>query len=68
MEHRFLDWMSLLEVFLDDPLQQLRRHVGVPNAIGVDDDYRAILANAEAGCLATLHSRGAEEEIFLLEK
>ncbi len=52
----------------DDPLEQLRADAGVPDAFGVDDDDRAAGADAKTGGLATLHTVGAEEEVFALQE
>jgi hypothetical protein len=68
MENRFFDDPTLFEVFDDDALEELRRHVRVPDALRIHDHDRAASADAEAWDLASLHASGAEEEIFSLEQ
>lgn len=62
MENRGLDDLSTAEVLDDDPLEQLRGHAGVPDAVRVDDDDRAAGADTETGRLAPLYPGGSEQE------
>jgi len=68
MKHGLLDRPTSFEVLHDNPLEQLGRHPGIPHAFGIHHDHRPAGANAEAWCLATLHTRRTEQQVLPLEQ
>ena len=68
MKNRLFHGSSILQVFDDDSLEQLRRDVGVPDSFGINDDDRTVAADAEARCLASLHTRWSEQQILALQQ
>src|SRR4051812_16596361 len=68
MENRTLNGPPLLEVLDDNLLEQCRRHVEIPNALGIDDDNGSIAAHTEAGRLAALYAIRSEQKILALQQ
>ena len=68
VKHGFLDHFASLQMLDDDSLQEIRSDAAVPHALRIDHHDRASSTNAEAGCLATLHPGGPEEQAFTLQK
>src|SRR5665647_2589338 len=52
----------------DDPLEQRRRHPGVPDAFRVDDDDRSACTYTETWRLSALHAARTEEQALALEQ
>jgi hypothetical protein len=67
-EHRVANDIPVAQVFDDDPIEERRRDVAVPNAFGVHDDDRASGADAEAGRFTAFDSMRPEQQAFALEK
>ena len=68
MEYGLLDRPTSFEVLHDDPLEQLGRHTGIPHAFWIQHDNGSAGANAEARCLAALHTRRTEQQVLPLEQ
>src|ERR1700686_769657 len=68
MKNRLFDRIALLEVLHDDPLQQRRRDLGVPDSFRIDDNNRPIAADAEAGRLAAFDPLRTEEQTLAVQK
>ena len=68
VEDGFFHNSAVLEMLDDDPVEELRGDVMIPDAVGVDDENGAIFADAEAWGLAPFDAGGAEEEVFALEE
>jgi hypothetical protein len=67
MKDRLFDGLPSLEMLDDDSLEKIRRHFGIPDALGIDDDDRPAAAHAEAGRLSTLNSVRPEKQILSLQ-
>src|SRR3954471_13976251 len=62
VEYRFLHDLSITQVLHHDPLEELRRYTGVPDAFRVHHHDGAAHAHAQAGRLATFHPPRSEEQ------
>jgi len=68
MKYVLIYRLALLEMLDHDSLEQLRGHPRIPDALRIHDDDRPVAADAEARCLAALHSLRSEEEILALQE
>ena len=68
VKNRLFNWLPAFQVLDYNSLEQLRCDVGVPDPFRIDDDDRTIAADAEAGSLASLYARGAEQQILALQQ
>ena len=68
MKNRFFYYASIPQMFDNDPLEKRRRHVAIPDAFRIDDDYRAAGADTEARRLAALHAVRPEQQPLALEQ
>src|SRR5207237_7972334 len=68
MKYVLIYRLAVLEMLDHDSLEQLRGHARIPDALRVHDDDRPVAADAEAGCLAALHSLRSEEESLALQE
>jgi hypothetical protein len=68
MKHCLLDDLPVTEVLDDDPLQQRRRHPGIPDPLRVNDNDRTASANTQTWRLAALDSSRTEEQAFPLQQ
>jgi hypothetical protein len=50
-----LDRLPFDQVFLNNSIQQVGRNAAIPDSLGINDDNRSALADAEAITLRTLH-------------
>ena len=55
------------EMFFEDSVEHLRRHVLVPGAVGMDDDDRAALANGETVAARPFDPHGISVEPMSFE-
>lgn len=60
-DDEFLDGFATDEVFLDDTLKHGRRTVAIPDAGGIDDGDRALLAYTQAVGFGAKHTAIASE-------
>jgi len=51
-----------------DPLEEFRRHPGIPNPLWVDHDNRPSFADAQARRFASFCPVGAKEKPFALKE
>ncbi len=68
MKHCLLDDLPVTQVLDDDPLQQRRRHPGIPDPLRVHDNDRTATANTQTWRLAALDPRRTEEQAFPLQQ
>ena len=52
----------------DDPVEERRRDIAVPDAFGIHYDDRTTGTHAEAGRLTSFDAARAEQEAFSLEE
>jgi hypothetical protein len=67
-EHRLVHDSSVSQMLDDNPLQQRRRHVAVPDPFGVHNHDRSPSAHAKAWRLAALDAPRPEQQSFPLKK
>ena len=67
-EHRLVHDPSVPQVLNDDPLEQRRRHVAVPNPFRVHDDDGSPSTHTEARRLTALDSPRPEQQSFPLKE
>jgi hypothetical protein len=67
MKDSFFDDFTVAEMFDHDSFEQLRRYLGIPDTLWINDHNRTPGAHAEAGCFAPLHTRWSEKKAFALE-
>jgi hypothetical protein len=68
MEDRIFHHFSAFQVLDNNALEKRRGDMRVPDAIGIDDHYRATTAHAEAGSFSALDPAGPEKEAFALKQ
>jgi hypothetical protein len=67
-EHRLVDHTSVTQMLDDDPVEERRRDIAVPDAFGIHHNDRTTCAHAEAGRLTSLDAAWAEQKPFALEE
>jgi hypothetical protein len=67
-EHRLVDHTSVTQMLDDDPVEERRRDIAVPDAFGIHHNDRTTCADAEAGRLTSLDAVWAEQKPFALEE
>src|SRR5947208_6027993 len=67
-KHGVFDNLAITEVFDDNALEELGRHVAVPDAIRIDHHDRTAGAHTKARRLTTLHATRSEQQSFALQQ
>lgn len=68
MKDGFINYLTILEMLNDNPLEQLGSDVGVPHALGINHDNGTATAYAEAWGFAPFDPRWSEEEVLPLKQ
>ncbi len=68
MKNRLFYRPPILQVLDDDSLEQGHCDIGVPDTFWVHDDDRPVAADAKAGSLTPLHTRGSEQQVLTLQQ
>lgn len=68
MENGLPDHPAIAQMLGDDPFEELRRDISVPDALWIYGDNWPAFTYAETGRFGSLDAIGVEEEVFALEE